>query len=216
MGAKSIRTVSVSFSVFLILAFSVSASAQPDESDDIPSVALVIDELLPGYAEGQGEAEPGQPGGADSIGLSPYNPETNQDGMAKQPEPSKGLAGSPIWEHQKEQPLDFSALTKVAEPGTYPWCTTCRVSVHKSAQVQWSLQRHRKQIRMIPLPTYSPDLNRRECLNNDVKANAVGRCRPSSRKEMMAAMRVYLRSTQMRPNIVKGYFCAPSDRHVMD
>jgi len=89
-------------------------------------------------------------------------------------------------------------------------------SVHKSAQVQWWLQRHRKQIRMILLPTYSPDLNPGEFLNNDVKANAVGRCRPSSRKEMMAGVRDYLRRTQMRPDIVKSYFCAPSVRYAMD
>jgi hypothetical protein len=91
-------------------------------------------------------------------------------------------------------------------------------SVHKSAQVQWWLQRHRKQIRLILLPTYSPDLNPDEFLNpafGGVKANAVGRCRPSSRKEMMAGVRDYLRSTQMRPDIVKSYFHAPSVRYAM-
>jgi hypothetical protein len=91
-------------------------------------------------------------------------------------------------------------------------------SVHESAQVQWWLQRHRKQIRMILLPTYSPDVNPGEFLNpsvGGVKANAVGRCRPSSRKEMMAGVRDYLRSRQTRPDIVRSYFCAPSVRYAM-
>jgi len=87
--------------------------------------------------------------------------------------------------------------------------------VHKSAQVQWWLQKHRKQIRMILLPTYSPDLNPGEFLNNDVKANAVGRCRPSGRKGMIAEVRGYRRSTQMRPDIVKSYFHVPSVRYAM-
>lgn len=84
--------------------------------------------------------------------------------------------------------------------------------VHKSAQVQWSLQRHRKQIRMILLPTYSPDLSPAVV---GVKANAVGRCRPFSRKDMMAGVRTYLRSTQMRSDLVKSYLDAPSVCYAM-
>jgi hypothetical protein len=68
---------------------------------------------------------------------------------------------------------------------------------------------------MILLTTYSPDLNPGEFLNNDVKANAVGRCRPSSRKGMIAEVRGYLRTTQMRPDIVKSYFHAPSVPYAM-
>ena len=82
--------------------------------------------------------------------------------------------------------------------------------VHKSAEVQRWLQKHRKQIRMILLPTYSPDLNPDEFLNNDVKANAVGRRRPANREEMIAGVRTYLRSTQKHPEVVRNYFQPPS------
>jgi transposase len=87
--------------------------------------------------------------------------------------------------------------------------------VHKSAQTERWLQKHRRQIRMILLPTYSPDMNPDEFLNNDVKANAVGRRRPASKQEMMADVRTYLRSTQKHPEIVKSYFDAPSVQYAM-
>jgi transposase len=87
--------------------------------------------------------------------------------------------------------------------------------VHKSAEVERWVRKHRRQIRMIFLPTYSPDLNPDEFLNNDVKANAVGRCRPASRQEMIAGVRTYLRSTQRHPEIVKSFFRPPSVRYAM-
>lgn len=87
--------------------------------------------------------------------------------------------------------------------------------VHKSAEVERWVRKHRRQIRMISLPTYSPDLNPDEFLNNDVKANAVGRRRPASRQEMIAGVRTYLRSTQKHPEIVKSFFHPPSVRYAI-
>ena len=46
--------------------------------------------------------------------------------------------------------------------------------VHKSRKVKKWLASHEKQIRIILLPAYSPDLNPDEFLNNDLKSNAVG------------------------------------------
>ena len=66
------------------------------------------------------------------------------------------------------------------------------------------------------MPAYSPDLNPDEFLNNDVKANAVGRRRASSREDMMADVRGYLRSTQKRPDVVQSYFRAPSVQYAME
>ena len=63
------------------------------------------------------------------------------------------------------------------------------------------------------LPSYSPDLNPDEVLNNDVKQNAVGRCRARNQQDLIADVRGYLRSTQKRPDIVSNYFQAPSVRY---
>ena len=88
--------------------------------------------------------------------------------------------------------------------------------VHKSRTVKKWLTRHEEQIRMILLPAYSPDLNPDEFLNHDVKQNAVGRRRATSREDMMADVRGYLRSTQKQPAIVRRYFEAPSVQYAME
>jgi transposase len=81
-----------------------------------------------------------------------------------------------------------------------------RHSVHLSAQANRWLARHRRQIELFFLPTYSPALNPDELLNQDVKSNALGRRRPENLAEMTNDLRTYLRSTQRRPDIVKNYF----------
>src|SRR6202161_1334264 len=78
--------------------------------------------------------------------------------------------------------------------------------VHKARSVSRWLAEHREQIRIFFLPSYSPELNPDELLNQDVKTNALGRVRPVNVQEMMGNVRSYLRITQARPKLVKGYF----------
>lgn len=85
-----------------------------------------------------------------------------------------------------------------------------RHPVHRAAEVaRWVAQRPDR-LRLFFLPSYSPDLNPDEFLNNDVKANALGRRRPRDDHEMIASVRAYLWSTQRQPAIVRSYFQAPS------
>jgi transposase len=49
--------------------------------------------------------------------------------------------------------------------------------VHKARSVTRWLDEHREQIRVFFLPSYSPELNPDELLNQDVKTNALGRVR---------------------------------------
>ncbi|MFZ0736747.1 MAG: IS630 family transposase [Candidatus Acidiferrales bacterium] len=67
--------------------------------------------------------------------------------------------------------------------------------VHKSRSVSRWLAEHAAQIRIFWLPSYSPELNPDELLNQDVKTNALGRVRPVNVHEMMANVRSYLRIT---------------------
>jgi transposase len=83
--------------------------------------------------------------------------------------------------------------------------------VHKSRSASRWLAEHGEQIRIFYLPSYSPELNPDELLNQDVKTNALGRVRPVNVQEMMANIRSYLRITQARPKVVKNYF---RERHV--
>jgi transposase len=61
------------------------------------------------------------------------------------------------------------------------------------------------------LPGYSPELNPAECLNQDVKTNALGKRRPVNVGELKADVRRFLRSAQRRPAKVARYF---HERHV--
>lgn len=73
------------------------------------------------------------------------------------------------------------------------------------ATVHWFKTR-RATLRVYFLPSYSPELNPDEYLNQDVKTNAVGRTRPLDRQEMIGNLRAYLRSTQAHRPLVKRYF----------
>lgn len=54
--------------------------------------------------------------------------------------------------------------------------------VHKAGAARKRLERHRHEVEVFFLPTYAPDLNPDELLNQDVKANALGRRRPAISK----------------------------------
>jgi transposase len=85
--------------------------------------------------------------------------------------------------------------------------------VHRARKVSTWVGAQKGQVRLIFLPGYSPDLNPDEMLNQDVKANAVGRRRPRTLGEMMGTVRSYLRSTQRQPHIVRSYFQEESVRY---
>jgi transposase len=85
-----------------------------------------------------------------------------------------------------------------------------RHPVHRAAEVARWVARRADRLRLFFLPSYSPELNPDEFLNNDVKANAVGRRRPRDEQEMVGSVRSYLPSTQRQPAIVQNYFRAPS------
>jgi len=88
-----------------------------------------------------------------------------------------------------------------------------RHPVHCSRAVQRWVAEHVDAIRIFFLPSYSPELNPDEMLNNDVKANAVGRRRPHNQKQLMQNVRGYLRIRQDNPELVKRYFHEESVRY---
>ena len=82
--------------------------------------------------------------------------------------------------------------------------------VHRAKRVQAWRAKHAEEMEIFYLPSYSPEFNPDEMLNNDVKGNALGRRRPSNKAEMVADVRSYLR-TQRRPDIARNYF---NEEHV--
>jgi len=81
-----------------------------------------------------------------------------------------------------------------------------RHPVHRSRKVKMWLERNVQHIRMFFLPSYSPELNPDELLNQDVKSNSVGRRRARNQQELLSNVRRYLRSRQRQPHIVRQYF----------
>ena len=78
--------------------------------------------------------------------------------------------------------------------------------VHRSGSVKTWRGKNIHHIRLFFLPSYSPELNPDELLNQDVKSNAVGRRRALNQQEMVTNVRSYLHSRQRQPHIVKQYF----------
>jgi hypothetical protein len=52
-----------------------------------------------------------------------------------------------------------------------------------------------------------------ELLNHDVKANAAGRRRPRSAKELRAELHGYLRRRQRHPEVLVRFFQHPATRY---
>jgi transposase len=81
-----------------------------------------------------------------------------------------------------------------------------RHPVHRSRKVQNWVKENEERLRLFFLPSYSPEINPDELLNQDVKSNALGRQRPANQTELMGKVRSYLRSRQGKPDIVANYF----------
>ena len=82
---------------------------------------------------------------------------------------------------------------------------------HRARIVRDWVAANRELIELHFLPGYSPELNPAECLNQDVKTNALGKRRPVNVTELKADIRGFLRSRQRQPRRVARYF---QERHV--
>jgi transposase len=84
---------------------------------------------------------------------------------------------------------------------------------HRAAMIKRWLQCNQHAIELFFLPGFSPDLNPSEYLNNDVKANTVGRKRPRDERELKSILRGYLKRKQHTPEKVRAYFRAEPVRY---
>ena len=82
---------------------------------------------------------------------------------------------------------------------------------HRAKLVRDWVAAHPEELAIHYLPGYSPELNPAEMLNQDVKANALGRRRPRNLAHLLSEIRAYLRSRQQTPQLVARYF---QEQHV--
>jgi transposase len=78
--------------------------------------------------------------------------------------------------------------------------------VHKAAKVQAWVASHAHEIELFYLPSYAPDHNPSEHLNNDLKQNLRQQRQPGSEAELIERTRSVLRAIQRSPDHIRGYF----------
>jgi transposase len=85
--------------------------------------------------------------------------------------------------------------------------------VHHSKKVSAWLEKHKGQIEVFFLPPYAPEYNPDELLNSDLKRGISKRPSPCSVKELERNVRSHLKSVQLRPSKVMGFFGSPTTRY---
>lgn len=85
--------------------------------------------------------------------------------------------------------------------------------VHKAKAVTQWLKENKEKMELFYLPSYSPDLNPDELLNQDLKANVFKVERAKNQAQLVKLVRGFLFSRQKQPLKVAGYFQAPSVRY---
>jgi transposase len=80
------------------------------------------------------------------------------------------------------------------------------LKVHKAGKVRAWVESHAHEIELVYLPSYAPDHNPAEYLNNDLKQALRRKPQPDSKDELMRNTRSVLRAIQRSPERVRAYF----------
>ncbi len=78
--------------------------------------------------------------------------------------------------------------------------------VHHSKKVRAWLLEHKDEIEVFYLPPYAPEYNPDELLNSDLKRGISKRPSPRSDKELEHNVRSHLKTVQLRPDKIRGFF----------
>jgi transposase len=80
------------------------------------------------------------------------------------------------------------------------------LKVHKAGKVQAWVEGHAHEIELVYLPSYAPDHNPSEYLNNDLKQQLRQQPQPDTKEELVERTRSVLRVIQRSPERVRAYF----------
>jgi transposase len=80
------------------------------------------------------------------------------------------------------------------------------LKVHKAGKVRAWLESHAHEIELVYLPSYAPDHNPAEHLNNDLKQQLRQQPQPDGKDELIGNARSVLRTIQRSPERVRAYF----------
>ena len=87
------------------------------------------------------------------------------------------------------------------------------LKVHRARMVAAWLREHRDRIELFYLPSYAPEHNPEEFLNNDLKQTLARRRTPKTKAALKSGLTSYMRSLQRQPAKVRAFFQAPSVRY---
>ena len=85
--------------------------------------------------------------------------------------------------------------------------------VHRAHRVTAWVQNHADQIELFCLPSYAPEHNPDEFLNNDLKQTMARRRTPGDKIALKSSLTSYMRSLQRCPAKVRAFFQAPTVRY---
>ena len=101
--------------------------------------------------------------------------------------------------------LDFLRRL-VRDAGRKVVLIVANLKVHKAGKVRAWLESHAHEIELVYLPSYAPDHNPAEYLNNDLKQALRRKPQPDSEEELIGNTRSVLRAIQRSPERVRAYF----------
>jgi transposase len=84
-----------------------------------------------------------------------------------------------------------------------------RLRAHLTPEVMDWLADHQRQIVLVALPRYTPELNAEEYLNNDLKGEVNAQGLPSGVQELRVNVERFLEKLKGLPERVMSYFCHP-------
>jgi transposase len=87
--------------------------------------------------------------------------------------------------------------------------------VHLEKKVEKWFREHKERIALIPLPTYSPEINPVEYFNQDLKTNAVGKTRPKNKQELKKLAEIFAKRKKQNPEKVKKSFHNKAVRYAL-
>ena len=76
---------------------------------------------------------------------------------------------------------------------------------HSKIVTEW-VEKHKDEIEIFFLPPYAPEYNPDEYLNSDLKRGISKLPSPRTEKELVHNVRSHMKSVQLRPDKVKGFF----------
>jgi transposase len=87
------------------------------------------------------------------------------------------------------------------------------LQVHRAKTVREWIEKHHKHIELFFLPSYCPELNPDEYLNNTVKAQLRNHPAPRSQDQLQSRLRSRMKGNQRRPHLIRSLFEHPHVRY---